>query len=105
LRFLRSFASGGDNRTTPFLNLKLKIMAKVKTILPKLRANSSTYYNLDKRSVKTFQKDYAYLKKHEDKEVADLWIKNAKEMLKNKSYSDYVRKIKAINIIATHISH
>ncbi len=80
-------------------------MAKVKTILPKLRANATTYYNLDKRSIENFQKDYAYLKKHENKEVADLWVKNAKEMLKNKSYSDYVRKIKAINIIATHIKH
>ena len=80
-------------------------MAKVKSILPKLRANKNTYYNLDRRSIETFQKDYAYLKKHENKEVADLWIKNAKEMLKSDKYGDYVRKIKAIEIIATHIQH
>ena len=71
-------------------------MAKIKTILPKLRASASTYYNLDKKTIETFKKDYAYLKKYENKEVADLWIKEAKEMLKKEGYNDYLRKIKAI---------
>ena len=81
-------------------------MAKVKQILSKVKATSLTYYNLDKRTIDDFKKLYAYLKKHENKDVGEMAIKRANEMLKEKGrYSDYVRKYKAMEILSTSIKH
>ena len=46
---------------------------KVKELLPKIKANRYTYYNLDKKSVEDFKNLYNYLKKHEDKEIGLLF--------------------------------
>ena len=40
---------------------------KVKELLPKVKANRYTYYNVDKKSIQDFKNLYSYLKKHEDK--------------------------------------
>jgi len=79
------------------------MMVKISSILPKLKANSLTYYNLDKKSVSDFKKSYSYLKKNKDKEVLVLWAKDVIKILEDKTCSDYVRKFKAINIISTSI--
>lgn len=77
-------------------------MATIKSMLSKVKATSLTYYNLDKRTVEDFKKLYAYLKKHENKDVGKLAIKRVNEMLKEQGrYSDYVRKYKAMEILST----
>jgi hypothetical protein len=81
-------------------------MATVKSMLPKVKATSLTYYNLDKRTVDDFKKLYSYLKKNENKDVGEMAIRRANEMLKEQGrYSDYVRKYKAMEILSTSIKH
>ncbi len=81
-------------------------MATVKSMLSKVRGTSSTYYNLDKRSVEDFKKLYAYLKKHEDKDVSSLAIKKADEILKDSGrLGDYLRKYKAMEVLSASIKH
>lgn len=81
-------------------------MATVKSMLPKVKATSLTYYNLDKRTVDDFKKLYSYLKKNENKDVGEMAIKRANEMLKEQGrYSDYVRKYNAMEILSTSIKH
>ena len=81
-------------------------MAKSKSMLSKVKATSLTYYNLDKTTVDDFKKLYAYLKKHENKDVGEFAVKRANEMLKEQGrYSDYIRKYKAMEILSTSIKH
>ena len=81
-------------------------MATVKSMLSKVKATASTYYNLDKRSVDDFKKLYSYLKKHENKEVGSLGLKKANDVLKDSGrLGDYLRKYKAMEAISTSIKH
>lgn len=81
-------------------------MEAIKPMLSEVRASKFTYYNLDKKTVDDFKKLYSYLKKHENKDVSDLSISRAKEMLKEQGkFSDYVRKYKAMQILSQGINH
>lgn len=81
-------------------------MATVKSMLSKVKGTSSTYYNLDTRTVQDYKNLYAYLKKNENKEVGLLALKQANDILKEKGkYGDYYRKFKAMQILSTAIKH
>ena len=41
---------------------------KVKELLKEVKANRYTYYNVDKETIKQYQKLYSYLKKHQQTE-------------------------------------
>ena len=75
---------------------------KVKELLPKVKANRYTYYNLSKKDQKYFQNLYNYLKKHKEKttliRAVDYW-------LNDKKYIDYIRKYKAMEVISQTIKH
>ena len=48
---------------------------KVKDILPSVKANKHTYYNLDGKSIIMFKDLYSYLVRHKEKEVGGVLIK------------------------------
>ena len=85
---------------------------KVINILPRLKANRYTYYNLDKKTISDFKKLYNYLKKHKTKYIyknifqnydalqgsINFWLDNSNEM-------EFIRKYKAMELISTNIDH
>ena len=78
---------------------------KVKELLPKVKANRYTYYNLDKKSIQDFKNLYSYLKKHEDKEIGLLFgiilqLNKYKEKLKE---TDYIKKYTIMNLLSQTI--
>ena len=85
---------------------------KVKEILPKLKANSKTYYNLTPKQIIMFKDVYSYLKKHKEKEVRknifqynDALSNQINYWLNKKNETDYVRKYKAIEVISYNLIH
>jgi len=79
-------------------------MTTVNSILPLVKANSLTYYNLNDSAKKDFKNLYAYLKKHKDKEISSFSYFLVEKTLKEcDKFSDYVRKYKAMDLIATSI--
>ena len=80
---------------------------KVKEILPKVKANRYTYYNLDKKTIQDFKNMYNYLKKHEDKEIGLLFgiiiqLDKYKEKLKE---TDYIKKYTIMDLLSQTIKH
>lgn len=71
--------------------------------LPKVKANSQTYYNLDNRSRADFKKLYLYLVKHKDKKIGLVGIIEAEKAL-NSNLPDYIKKYKAMHAIAHNLS-
>jgi len=84
---------------------------KVKELLPKVKANRYTYYNLDKSQISGFKNLYKYLKKHKQKNVSNYFqycdaLKGQVNFwLNNKNELDYIRKYKAMEIISQTIKH
>lgn len=86
-------------------------MAKktLKSLLPKVKGTSTTYYNLDSRDKKQFQNNYKRVKKLADKGnyIEGYNLKRFNDALKQKrkiggkSYleMEYLRKIKAQDIL------
>lgn len=77
----------------------------VSQLLPKVKANRHTYYNLDKQSIEYYKKQYNYLKRHKDKEVYSSIIKEVNEVLNENNKLEYVKKVKAMLLIGTNINH
>lgn len=74
-------------------------------ILPKLKANRYTYYNLSEQDSEYFKKLYRYLIKHKNKTILYNNLKNSINFwLNNKNELDYIRKIKVMQIISTNIN-
>ena len=81
-------------------------MRTIKSMLSEVKATKFTYYNLNKITVEDFKKLYSYLKRNENKDVTEMAIKRAKEMIKEQGkYLDYVRKYKAMEILSQGIKH
>ena len=85
---------------------------KIKDYLPKLKANKYTYYNLEQNTIQDFKNLYNYLKKHKEKEVSYNYFQwndaikgSINYWLNSKSYIDYVKKFKAMEIISQTIKH
>tara|TARA_X000001382_G_scaffold124912_1_gene109897 strand:+ start:448 stop:693 length:246 start_codon:yes stop_codon:yes gene_type:complete len=78
---------------------------RVKELLPKLKANRYTYYNLDKKSIQDFKNLYSYLKKHQDKEIGLLFgiIFKVKYDNNLKAQTDYIRKYNIMNVLSQTI--
>ena len=79
-------------------------------ILPKLKANKYTYYNLSNKDVEYFRKLYKYLLKHKNKNISQNIFQNNDALknsiyfwLNNKNELDYIRKIKAMELISTNL--
>jgi len=70
---------------------------KVKDILPKLKANRYTFYNLSESDKNYFRNNYSYLKRNEEREVNWFVKISINEYLNNKS------KIEAINFVSTNL--
>ena len=81
----------------------------VSELIPKLKANRYTYYNVAKSDVKNYKNLYKYLKKHQDKNIYtsclkefNKWINNNKQVYNN---LDYLNKYRAMQILSTNINH
>ena len=78
----------------------------VSKILNEVKANSTTYKNLEPSDVIKFQNLYKYLKKHKNKKFFNAVHNSYTFHLKNEKYcSDYLRKYKAMECIAHCIKH
>lgn len=77
----------------------------VSELLPKLKANRYTYYNLNKRDIEYFKTQYNYLKKHKNKKIFLSVMNSVRFWLNKKNELDYLKKIKAIQCISTNIQH
>jgi len=75
---------------------------QVKDILPKLKANRYTFYNLSESDKNYFQDRYNYLKKNEDRTVCKIVETLINDYLNNEEV-DYIVKIKAINFVSTNL--
>ena len=76
---------------------------KVKEILPLVKANKYTYYNLDKESIAIFKDLYSYLLKHKEKYVGVL-VKYQLNTI-NIKYTGYLKKYNTMQLIAQNIKH
>lgn len=83
--------------------MKLKKNPKVADFLPYLKANRYTYHNLSDKTKADFQRKYAYLRKHKDKEVILLGAKEAKAYLETEY--DFLKKYSAMVRIMLAIKH
>lgn len=77
---------------------------KVSEILPKVKANKTTYFNLSQSQANDFRKLYGYLKKHKNKEVDCFCERLLPEYLSNKD-CDYLVKYYTMTFVSTHIKH
>ena len=75
---------------------------KVKDILPKLKANSYTFRNLDQSTINYFQSNYNYLKNNKEREVCKIVETLINDYLNNEGM-DYVIKMRAINFVSTNL--
>jgi hypothetical protein len=78
---------------------------KVKDILPKLKANKNTYYNLSNKDIIIFKDLYNYLKKHKEKNIGGLLIDNQIQTINNTYNTNYLKKYKAMELIAYNIKN
>ncbi|MCB0744229.1 MAG: hypothetical protein KDC67_10020, partial [Ignavibacteriae bacterium] len=85
---------------------------RVYEVLPKLRANSRTYYNLSPKQIIMFKDVYSYLKRHKEKEIRknvfqynDALSGQINYWLNNNNELDYIRKYKAMELIAHNLIH
>lgn len=77
---------------------------KVSEVLPKVKANKTTYFNLVDYQIDSFKKLYAYLKKHKEKEIDLFCERLLPEYLNNKD-CDYLVKFHTMRFVSTHIKH
>ena len=77
---------------------------KVKDILPSVKANKHTYYNLDGKSIIMFKDLYSYLVRHKEKEVGGVLIKPQLNTI-NIKYTGYLKKYNTMELIAYNIQH
>jgi len=80
-------------------------METLKTLLPKLKANRYTFYNLSKRDIESYKDLYQYLKKHQEKNVGLLHFKRAITILESLESLDFLKKYKAMKEISYGITH
>jgi ubiquitin len=78
---------------------------KVKELLKEVKANRYTYYNLDKETIKQYQKLYNYLKRHKEKKINKLLFLWGLEGENTNFYIEYVRKYKIMQLISQTIKH
>lgn len=77
----------------------------VKELLPKLKANKNTYYNLGKQEKERFKNAYNYLKKHKEKSIYTFCLTDFYSNLENTKFIEYVQKIRAIEVLSMNINH
>lgn len=77
---------------------------QVNQLLPKVKANSKTFKNIDGRDKQMFKRAYDYLKAHKDKEVNKIVETLINDYLKPIDM-DFLIKYRAINFISTNIKH
>ena len=76
---------------------------KVKEFLKEVKANKYTFYNLDKETIKQYQKLYNYLKRHKEKQTSQyIWLY---KLYINPNHTEYTRKYKLMNLISQTIIH
>lgn len=87
-------------------------MTQVKELLPKLKANSRTYYNLSKKDIVMFKKLYNYLKRNKEKHIkqnvfqhSDATKGQINYWLNNENELDYLKKYKAMEIVSFNLIH
>ncbi len=80
-------------------------MPTVKEILPIVRANRYTFYNLDADTIHQFRSLYAYLKKHQNKELTLFSVGLANEQIEQNNESDYLKKYRAMQYLSRGIKH
>ena len=85
---------------------------KVNDILPLVKANKYTYYNLNRKSVIMFKDLYSYLKKYKYNEISKNVFQNNDALkgqiefwLNNKNETEYIRKYKTMELISDNIKH
>lgn len=71
---------------------------KIKNLLPLVKANKHTYYNLDNSAKKDFRDLYGYLKKNSGAKVEGFKLKPFKSRL-NSNDLEYLNKFKAMEIL------
>lgn len=77
---------------------------KVSEILPKVKANKFTYYNLTESQKNDFKKLYGYLKKHKEKSVCKIVETLLPTYLSNTD-CDYLVKYYTMKFVSTNINH
>ena len=76
---------------------------KVKDILPKVKANGRTYHNASPKQIIMYKDLYSYLKKYKEKDVGGVLIANQINTINRTYNSDYLRKYKAMELVAYNI--
>ena len=84
-------------------NNKMPNQQQIKTVLPLLKANRYTYYNLMQSEKDRFQKNYNWLKKYSHIWVANWHIKYVTETILKRRNLDYCNKLEAINYLSCAI--
>lgn len=75
---------------------------QVSELLPKLKANNRTYYNLAESQKNDFRKLYRYLHKHKNKSVSKIVETLFPTYMKNTD-CDYLVKYYAMKFVSTNI--
>jgi hypothetical protein len=73
-------------------------MTTINQLLPLVRANRYTFYNLDKKEMEMFRKKYNRLLTHKNRDVAEYGIFLFNREMKENEFS-YLRKLNCINIL------
>ena len=76
----------------------------VNELLPKLKANRYTYYNLDRQTINNFKKLYNHLKKHQNKPIYTSCMTEFNKWI-NKTSVDYLKKFRAMEVLSQNINH
>ena len=71
---------------------------KIKDILPKIKANRHTFYNLDQKTIQVFKIKYRQLKRRSEIEVLEM-TKNEVEKILSMNEPDFLKKIWVINTL------
>lgn len=79
-------------------------MKTVTDLLPLVKANKNTYYNLSRKDIVMFKDLYTYLKKHKDKYINCLLFEAQITTIRN-TYTGYLLKFKTMELIAYNIKH
>ena len=79
----------------------------VEDFLSEVKANRYTYYNLDKDSIKRFQKLYKYLKRHKNKGVKMQFfymieLESIKQ-IDSQHWTDYLKKYQKMETLTHYI--
>ena len=75
----------------------------IKDILNTMRANRYTYYNVGSDNITIYKQLYKYISKHKNKAITHIGMMQYNNI--SNDNTDYINKIKAMQIISTNIIH